>query len=54
MTGAVNIKRTQRKERRMARLVVEITDDVIKKIRQAAKKAGMSIKDYVLKALRLN
>lgn len=35
----------------MARLVIEVKDDLLDKIRKAAKKAKMTIKEYVLNAL---
>lgn len=37
----------------MARLVVEVKDDTLKAIKKAAKQAGLTIKQYVLKALGL-
>lgn len=35
----------------MARLVIEVKDDTLSTIKKAAKKAGLTIKEYVLKAL---
>jgi hypothetical protein len=39
------------KEIKMARLVIEVKDDTLKKIKRSAKKSKLSIKEYVLKAL---
>lgn len=35
----------------MARLVIEVRDDVLAAIRREAKKQGLTIKEYVMKAL---